>query len=335
MTQHRGTELPLPVFDVSTLDSGSASESTESTRVLVDQLQHTGCVYLVGHGVPTETIHRAFEVSKRFFALSHQVRMSVADLNSPHFRGFVPSRGEHTKGPTDADRREQFVIGPETAPQPLAPEAPWRQLIGPNQWPDALPELRPVMLDWLGELTTLSHRLLSAIATALHGRPDFFDGLVAGNPNHRLRTSHYPAGTAGFDDNGLGAHRDHGLLALIAQDDAGGLQMEDGHDGWVDVTPLPGALVVNLGETLHVATGGRLPAPVHRVITPPTGVERYSFAFAFNPHIEALTKDTTAPQGAATTEHYGRRVLARWLQSSPHIARRHFPDVDPGALLTS
>ncbi len=57
------------------------------------------------------------------------------------------------------------------------------------------------------------------------------------------------------------------LTLLYVEPGKGGLQVE--HDGdWIDAPPIDGALVVNIGELLEVATGGYLKATVHRVVSP-------------------------------------------------------------------
>ena len=55
---------------------------------------------------------------------------------------------------------------------------------------------------------------------------------------------------------GLVPHSDPGVLTVLAQDGIGGLQVkqndEDGTSRWVDVKPVPGALVINVGDLLQV-----------------------------------------------------------------------------------
>ncbi|KAE8784737.1 1-aminocyclopropane-1-carboxylate oxidase4-like [Hordeum vulgare] len=51
---------------------------------------------------------------------------------------------------------------------------------------------------------------------------------------------------------GLVPHTDPGVLTVLAQDGVGGLQVkhtnEDGESYWVDAKPVPGALVINVGD---------------------------------------------------------------------------------------
>jgi isopenicillin N synthase-like dioxygenase len=55
---------------------------------------------------------------------------------------------------------------------------------------------------------------------------------------------------------GLVPHTDPGVLTVLAQDAVGGLQVkhtnQDGQSYWVDAKPVPGALLINVGDLLQV-----------------------------------------------------------------------------------
>ena len=84
-----------------------------------------------------------------------------------------------------------------------------------------------------------------------------------------VKVAHYPGREQVESDQGVGAHKDYGWLALLLQDDLGGLQVEAKDGSWIDAVPMPGAFVFNIGEMLEVATQGYLRATRHRVVSPP------------------------------------------------------------------
>ncbi len=70
---------------------------------------------------------------------------------------------ERTRGL--ADWREQLDIGVERATIAQGPGVPaWTRLQGPNQWPAALPDLKPALLAWQAKATDVAIRLLKAFA---------------------------------------------------------------------------------------------------------------------------------------------------------------------------
>lgn len=86
----------------------------------------------------------------------------------------------------------------------------------------------------------------------------------------------------------VGEHSDYGFITLLRQDDCGGLEAQLASGVWVDVSPVDGALVVNLGDALEYCTGGLLRATPHRVRQRRGATcGRLSFAYFFDPSFEA------------------------------------------------
>ncbi|WP_146136355.1 2-oxoglutarate and iron-dependent oxygenase domain-containing protein, partial [Yersinia pseudotuberculosis] len=155
----------LPLLDLSLL-SGSDTERQAFLTALRHAARDVGFFYLTGHGIDTSLLRQIQILSRQFFALSDEEKLSIAMIRSPHFRGYNRAASEFTRG--QPDWREQFDIGAERTPLPQIAGAPsWTRLQGPNQWPTALPELKPVLLQWQEEMTRMSLRLLRAFALAL------------------------------------------------------------------------------------------------------------------------------------------------------------------------
>ncbi|KAA8538416.1 hypothetical protein F0562_028038 [Nyssa sinensis] len=86
--------------------------------------------------------------------------------------------------------------------------------------------------------------------------------------------------------NSLRAHTDAGGVILLFQDDkVKGLQiLKDGE--WIDVQPLPNAIVINTGDQIEVLSNGRYKSVWHRVMATPDGTRR-SIASFYNPSLNA------------------------------------------------
>jgi len=370
------SDLNLPVLDLSLLDQGpdAAARFRDELRAATHDV---GFFYLTGTGVSPALEARLLQAAKDFFALPEAEKLAIENVTSPHFRGYTRVGGELTQG--RVDWREQIDIGPEReaiwTPTPGSssrgagdttsgrgddPDGPgYNRLVGPNLWPAAQPELKEVVTEWHDHLTGVARKLLRAWAVALGAEEQYFDRHF-GDPQTLIKIVRYP----GKDDptpqsprplhaapgrdaeppaawaQGVGAHKDSGVLTLLwVEPGKGGLQVE--RDGeWVDAPPVPGAFVVNIGELLEYATQGYLTATNHRVISPRFPDERISVPFFFNPALDARLPiielpDELASQIRGVTDDpsnpihatYGENALKSRLRAHPDVAERWHPDL--------
>lgn len=329
----------LPILDLSRLDAGP--EQAAAFRDELREITHdVGFFYLVGHGVEQELIDELLSVSKRFFELPAEDKLAIENTNSPQFRGYTRVGGERTHG--DVDWREQIDIGVERETvEPGPGVADYWRLDGPNLWPAALPELETVANEWTEKLSALSLRLLRAWALSLGAPEDAFDGAFAHSPFSSMKIVRYPGESAEEEKQGVGAHRDGGVLTLLlVEPGKAGLQVE--HEGeWIEAPSVPGAFVVNVGEMLELATGGYLKATLHRVVSPKVGTDRISIPFFFNPALDTvmprlpLPADLAArarglsvdPTNSPILETYGDNALRYRLRAHPNMVAEHHLDL--------
>ncbi len=300
---------------------------------LREAAHEVGFFYLTGHQVPAALAARVLEVARRLFQLPQADKDAVAMVRSPHFRGYTRLGGELTRG--EVDWREQIDIGHERPPigGPGKPDYLWLQ--GPNQWPAALPELPGIVDEWDAALSGVARTLLRHWAASLGSPPDVFDSAFAGTPATLIKIIGYPARAA--SSQGVGAHRDSGVLTLLlAEPGSRGLQVRrPGSQDWIDVPPLEGAFIVNIGELLEIATGGYLRATEHRVDLREPATERISVPYFFNPRLDARIPVLSLPDELAARADrvddpsdpifsvYGRNAWKSRLRAHPDVAEAH------------
>jgi isopenicillin N synthase-like dioxygenase len=322
----------LPLLDIADLDAGPVA--AQAFRDDLREATHEVGFFHLRHGIPEDVVTELFDTARRFFALPEEDKTAIEMTRSPWFRGYTRVGGELTQGAVDW--REQIDIGAERAP--AAPDQPgYLRLDGPNQWPAALPELRPIITAWTDRLSDLGMRLIREWATALGATPDHFDDTFD-LPSTLLKLVRYPGSTG--TQQGVGAHKDPGILTLLLiEPGVGGLQVQRGED-WFDVPPVDDAFVVNIGELMEVATDGYLRATNHRVTAPSAGSERISIPFFFNPSLAAEVPSIDLPAHLAAQAHgitqdaenvlgsrYGENLLKARLRAHPDVAAIHHADL--------
>uniref|UniRef100_A0A0E0AUY8 Fe2OG dioxygenase domain-containing protein n=1 Tax=Oryza glumipatula TaxID=40148 RepID=A0A0E0AUY8_9ORYZ len=128
---------------------------------------------------------------------------------------------------------------------------------GPS--PEAIP---PPTVRRLGE------RLFELLSEAL-GLPVAYLGRDAGCMDGlSVAANNYPPYPEPEATMGTTRHSEPSFLTVLLQDTSGGLQavLERPRWRWVDVPPVAGALVVNVGDLLQLVSNDRLQSVEHRVV---------------------------------------------------------------------
>ena len=300
----------LPILDISPyLADRTGIKARQFIHALIDTCHDPGFFYLIGHGGNPQIDGDMLDVANRFFALPLAERESLAIGHSKHFRGYTLLENERTAG--QIDWRDQIDIGPEEPALELnSDDPPWLRLRGPNQWPPNLPSMPEVVTTWMQHLQPIGMALMQALAQGLGQTADYFDDRMSPDPYTRVKIIRYPAQPyQGGSGQGLGLHHDSGIITFILQDQVSGLQVMHG-DTLVDVEPIPGAYVVNLGEMMQTATNGYLRATPHQVVSPPSGRQRISIAYFMNPRLDAKFEPIALPFELAEKASGGQNVNA-------------------------
>lgn len=281
--------MSLPVIDIGPLFGADAAARAAIADRIGAACRRDGFFYVTGHG--GEGLFPTLEAeSSRFFALPIADRMAIAMAHGgPAWRGFFPVGGELTSGKPDL--KQGLYLGEELDESDRRVAAGW-PMHGANQWPEAQPSLKPVVLAWMDAMTRAGHALMEGVALSLGLPAAYFHDRYTADPTILFRIFHYPA-TPPADGNGygfgVGEHTDYGLLTLLAQDANGGLQIKGRNGVWFDAPPIPGALVVNIGDMLDRLTQGLYRSAPHRVVNT-SGRDRMSWPLFFDPAFDAVVE---------------------------------------------
>ncbi len=276
-----------------------------------------GFFQVVGHGIEVELIDQVWDRTRAFFELPIEEKRRL-------LRTKENTRGYYDRELTKNARDLKEVLDIAHVPFPELADDDGRNhhaVDGRNQWPD-LPGFRSTMVAYLQACERLSLALLEVFCVAMGEAPNrlaenFRSGVGTETHTSFVRLNHYPlqdpltedeaAAVTPLGDMALHHHSDAGALTVLLQDQVGGLQVAV-DDRWLDVEPIPGALVINTGDMMQVWSNDRFTAALHRV-APRTAAERYSLPYFFNP---AYSTDYAPLPGMVSADRPARYRSINW-----------------------
>ena len=286
MSDHKKSQIP--VIDIEPLVINGFDRHRIAAEI-AEACRDWGFFYIVGHGVDLGLQQSLEKLSARFFAQDLETKMELRmSRGGRAWRGYFPVGGELTSGKPDL--KEGIYFGAELDDDhPMVKSG--TPLHGKNLFPESIGNFREVVLNYMDAMTRLGHVLVAGISLSLGLDASHFDRNYTSDPLVLFRIFNYPAelDVAAVDTGfGVGEHTDYGLLTILKQDMAGGLQIKVDSQ-WIDATPIRNSFVCNIGDMLDRMTGGRYLSTPHRVRNL-SQHNRLSFPFFFDPNFNAIVR---------------------------------------------
>lgn len=270
---------------VPTIDLAQAEQGLSELLPLDTACRDHGFFLLKNHGIQ-DVVDDMWAAGEEFFGQSTIAKRKIMRTQTQPL-GYYDR--ELTK--QQRDLKEVFDF--------MKPRAGHRDI---NQWPDST-SFRAVMIRFFDASSTVAERTLALLYRAITRLQIDSAELPAGDPRtSTVRLNYYPLSdplstaeqttTPSLGAQALGQHTDPGVLTLLLQDDTGGLQTYSLKNGWIDIQPSPGSIVVNLGDAMQVWTNDTYKAALHRV-RPVHKKARFSTPYFFNPGNDAVLKPLT------------------------------------------
>ncbi|KAL5211524.1 hypothetical protein ABZP36_022371 [Zizania latifolia] len=320
------SECELPLIDVGCLtataggaggqhQAASAEERAACAAAIATAAAEWGFFQVVNHGVRQELLEEMRREQARLFRLPFEAKATAGLLNDSYRWGT----------PTATSLRQ--LSWSEAFHLPLA------GISGKGCNYSDLTTLRDVTREVAEAMSGLAKTLARVLAESLLGPGAAGDRFPDGCDDTTcfLRLNRYPpcpfssadadADAAAF---GLVPHTDSDFLTVLCQDHVGGLQLMKG-SSWVAVRPIPGALIVNIGDLFQAWSNNRYKSVEHKVMTNAT-TERYSVAFFLCPSYDSPigTCREPSPYRAFTFGEYRRRVQEDVKTTGKKIGLRNF-----------
>ena len=129
-----------------------------------------------------------------------------------------------------------------------------------------------------------------------------------------LRVAYYPPLLEPVPKDAVrcATHSDWGSITLLVQGDCAGLEVLSRSGGWVPAPPVPGAVLLNVGDMMEIWTDGEIVATKHRVRVPEEEDlrrrDRLSLVYFVVPDEDTIIRRTTGPD--INTSKYGASKFA-------------------------
>ncbi|CAN6284389.1 unnamed protein product [Urochloa humidicola] len=269
----------LPAVDMAKLLDPELSAS--ETAKLGSACREWGFFQLTNHGIDEEAMQQIKDSVVQFFSSPLETKNAVA-VRGDGIQGF----GHQFSSSGKLDWAECLLL----FTQPVQDRSM-------DFWPATNPPtFRQALERYSVEIGDLTRRLLGFMATDLGVSPAalldaFFVGDNGGaGKGQSVSMHHYPACGRRHRDKvvGIPPHTDtRGLTLLLQADDTPGLQVRRPGGRWFPVRPVPGALVVNVGDVLDILTNGAYASVVHRVV-PDAERGRTTVAMFHDAYVEGM-----------------------------------------------
>nr|UHH90044.1 2-oxoglutarate dependent dioxygenase tanshinone IIA synthase [Salvia trijuga] len=298
--------LQVPVIDLGRIGEGGDAREKVVGEVRAAS-KELGIFQIVNHGVAAEVMDAMLDGVRRF----HELDAEVKKLFHPR----------------EAMQKVEYASNVDLY---RSRAANWRDslkisLAGSDRiQPEELPEIcRDSTIKYLDEVTSLADTLFELLSEALGLEKGCLGALKCG----RGRTfvgQYYPVCPEPELTMGMSNHTDPCFLTILLQDEIGGLQALHNNQ-YINVEPLPGSLVVNIGDMLQIVTNDEFISPIHRVHANRAGT-RISVAGFFTgdaisgtiygPIKELISKNNRARYKEFTVGDYMTKFLERPIENS-------------------
>ncbi|KDP40307.1 hypothetical protein JCGZ_02305 [Jatropha curcas] len=243
----------IPIIDLEGVDNKDLIRRADIIDKVGDACRKWGFFQVVDHGIPVSVLDEMIDGIRKFHEQDDEVKKELYSRDFANKKIYFNSNFDLYSAPA-ANWRD--TLSCVMAPCPPKPEE--------------LPHVcREIMMNYSNKVIALAHTLFELLSEALGLNRKYLNEMGCAEGLFFLG-HYYPACPEPELTMGTSSHSDSSFLTVLLQDQIGGLQVLC-EDQWVDVTPTPGALVINLGDLLQLISNDTFKSSQHRVIAKTVG----------------------------------------------------------------
>ena len=118
-------------------------------------------------------------------------------------------------------------------------------------------------------------------------------------------------------------------MIFFSKDTVGGLQIQTVDGAWTEAPPMPGTILLNVGDLLEIMSAGKFPATPHRVLIPEDKEEdrrgvRQSIAFFLQPDDNIVCRPISEKKDSSETLDYNPIRVGDYLRKRVQQTLKHY-----------
>ena len=253
------------------------NRNPETINDLSEALSAHGFFTITNHGIKDEILSSSYDLSKKFFDLSDEIKNNYAHPEKAGARGYTPFGKETAVGEETPDLKEFWHHGPLV-------DSSFDSRISENIVVEEIDEFNQQFDKLFSQLNLLGMKVLSAIALILGKEASFFDRWAI-KGNSILRLIHYPPVRDSSNILRARAHEDINLITLLVGAEESGLEVQNSNGEWIPIDAKSKSIVCNIGDMMQLVTRSQLKSTSHRVVdhNSDSSASRYSMPFFLHP----------------------------------------------------
>ncbi|XP_010692988.2 1-aminocyclopropane-1-carboxylate oxidase homolog 12 [Beta vulgaris subsp. vulgaris] len=256
----------IPLIDFRGIDDKDGGRRDEVIKQVKSACENYGFFQVVNHGIPVQVLDEMLDGIRKFHEQDVEVKKEYysRDYETKHF--LYNSNFNLLQVKVAAWRDTMTYIRGSLPPNPE----------------EISPVCRDILIRYTDEIMNIGETIYELLSQALGLNLNYLKEIGCNNGIF-APCNYYPACPEPELTFGSTTHADSGFITILLPNHIPGLQvLYQGHQ-WIDVVPIHGALVVNMGNLMQLITNNKFVSALHRVLASKEG-PRISMACIFRPH---------------------------------------------------
>ncbi|KAF3320755.1 gibberellin 20 oxidase 2-like protein [Carex littledalei] len=243
--------LDAPIIDLQGILTGDASSIKKQVDALRVACETHGFFLVVNHGIDTNILNETLDRAAEFFTMPLETKLNIVQKKGS-MSGYSGAHSERFSDKLPWKECLSFKSGGSI-----------EEFMGSSLGKEFEP-MGLVYQNYSEAMKKLTLSIMELLGLSLDVGKDYYREFFQ-DCGYIMRCNYYPRCPEPELTQGTGAHSDTVALTILQQEEVEGLEVFTG-GAWQSILPVPGSLVVNIGDTFMAMTNDIYKSCVHRAV---------------------------------------------------------------------